>query len=478
MKRSMARGMAVVVVALGLVAAASAQPPAQPEVQAGDTLGTYLVRPGDTLQGITEAYLGTPALWPENWRLNPWIEDPDLLLPGQRLRVIVERLLPPSTAQVRKVAREVDQKPHPYAWQAAHVGDLLGERDGVRTGGGSSAELLLGDREASRLTIAEKSVVFLAELSSRITGGSRQSVEIVEGQADLQAAPARPDRVEIEILVGDARAEPRPGADGRAEARARARDGGAELMLYAGEGDVEAGGERVRLEAGTGTRVERGMAPTAPERLLPAPRLIAPGAGAERSWSNPVLAWDAVPGASVYVVEVCRDSACGEVVARQTGVAGDRWTPPSLPVGELVWRVTAVAGSGLDGFPAAPRALTVTGSAADLEPPAIVVTLRGAARAVGPAEVRLGDGGTLMPAAADDASGVAEIRVRWDEGSWRVWDGSPLRPPSAGSHRLELAATDRHGRESGGLSVVVSAGGAPPEPPSWPSGDPGERGPG
>ncbi len=443
-------------------------PPGEP--RAGDTLGAYVVRPGDTLQAITERYLGTPILWPENWRLNPWIRDPDLLLPGQRLRVIVERALPPRSAQVRKVARQVDQKPQPYPWQEARVGDLLEERDGVRTGRDSSAELLLGDEDATRLTIAEQSIVFLTRLSSGVTGLRREAVEIVDGQADLAAAPARPTRVEIEILVGAARAEPRPGKDGRAEARARAREGVAELMLYAGEGEVEAAGGRVRLSQGTGTRVEPGARPTPPERLLPAPVLVSPEAGAERDWNNPRLVWSPVSGAASYTVEACRDPLCGEVLARATGVDVDRWTAPPLPPGDLHWRVTAIAASGLDGYPSKPRSLRIRGEDVDLEPPTVVVTLVGEAWVSGRDEVTLGESGGLLLAARDDASGVAEIQHRWDEGPWSRWGGEPLRPPGgSGPARFEAAAVDRLGRRSEPLAVVVQRVAVGPEAPRWPA---------
>ena len=64
------------------------------EPREGDTVGWHIVEQGETLEGITGKYLGNPALWPEIFRLNRDIIDPDVLLPGQRIRVILERNTP------------------------------------------------------------------------------------------------------------------------------------------------------------------------------------------------------------------------------------------------------------------------------------------------------------------------------------------------------------------------------------------------
>jgi nucleoid-associated protein YgaU len=48
----------------------------------------YEVMPGDNLHVIAGRVLGERAQWPRLWRLNPEIKDPDLLRPGQRIRVL------------------------------------------------------------------------------------------------------------------------------------------------------------------------------------------------------------------------------------------------------------------------------------------------------------------------------------------------------------------------------------------------------
>jgi len=54
-----------------------------------DSLGRpgriHIVRPRDTLWDISDAYLGTPWVWPSIWQDNREIEDPHLIHPGDRI---------------------------------------------------------------------------------------------------------------------------------------------------------------------------------------------------------------------------------------------------------------------------------------------------------------------------------------------------------------------------------------------------------
>lgn len=445
---------------VALAPAARAQEPA-PSTPEGDATGWHTVKSGETLEGITAHYLGSPRFWRENHRLNPQLADPHRLRPGERIRVVVARRLPPRTAKIELLEKRVDDKPEPMPWTPARAGDLLKERDGVRTFALSSARLAFDD--GSRLVLTEDSLVFLRRMeavpASRI-GERGQAIEILEGRADLEARPprgARPSR--IEILMGGTVARPVPGPSGVAQARARKKkEGEALVMVFEGRSDVASAGSTVEVPRGMGTRVPPGEPPKPPEKLLPAPRLAGPADGESLSFANPRLSWEAVPGAPSYTVELCRDEACGALVASAPRVEATEWTPDALPAGQLFWRVTATAGSGLDGYPSAPRALEIASDRVDREPPAVVAWLRGSGSVAVSGDVEVGESGVLLLDARDDLSGIASVRYRWNRGAWEVDGGRGLRPPEPGRPALlEFQAFDRAGLGSPVLSATVVA---------------------
>ncbi len=49
---------------------------------------SYIVVEGDTLWDIAGVFLEEPWLWPEIWQINPQVENPDLIYPGDALELI------------------------------------------------------------------------------------------------------------------------------------------------------------------------------------------------------------------------------------------------------------------------------------------------------------------------------------------------------------------------------------------------------
>lgn len=322
---------------------------ALPEFTAeGDPIGWHVVKAGETLQQITQRYLGDAQLWRLNWRLNPDMDDPHRLVPGQRIRVILSHQVP--TAEITELSRKVEERPFPDPWVAAELGNQLKARDGVRTWENSSAKL--GFEDGSDLVISELSVVFLRNVGTRLEGVERKSLEIVEGEADVEAAPIADAASDIEIVMGDATASSRSIEGGSAQTRARRTpEGGAQVMVYAGSGEVASAGKSVTVPPGMGTAVEAGKAPGEPERLLPPPQPVLPSRDAALAHANPEFRWVAVPGADSYTLEICRDADCGALVSRVRGRTRPDWAADGLPLGQLYWRVRAVSPTGLDGFP-------------------------------------------------------------------------------------------------------------------------------
>ena len=47
----------------------------------------YEVRKGDTLWSISSKEISDPLSWPKIWKENPEIKNPDLIYPGQKIRL-------------------------------------------------------------------------------------------------------------------------------------------------------------------------------------------------------------------------------------------------------------------------------------------------------------------------------------------------------------------------------------------------------
>jgi len=327
---------------------AYAQAPDQPPPRAGDTVAWYIVRPGDTLIGITIHYLGSPSLWTENMRLNPQIRDPKHLKPGSRIRVIVARQLPKRNALVDRVARRVDAKPDPEPWVAAHEGDLLKENDGVRTYEKSSADLKFDD--GSHLTMTENSLLFLKEMRPAQRGPVSETIEIIDGQVDVSSRPKKKATAELHVVIGGTSISHKASGDRPVATRSRkASEAKAQVMVYGGSSVVASAGKSVDVGAGMGTQVEQGKAPEAPQKLLPAPEMVEPAA---ETTLHAGFGWKSVPDAASYTIEIYRDAEATQLVERATGIRETSWQTTKLPFGDFYWRATAVSKAGLDGFPA------------------------------------------------------------------------------------------------------------------------------
>ncbi len=275
------------------------------------------------------------------------------VLPLVLLLVPAPRAQETSGAQITAMTEDVSKKLDPDPWIPAHVGDRLGERDGVRTRGNSSVELSFED--GSRLVVGELSEVYLRAVEA---GGI--ALEVTKGQADVASPPTPHGATQVEVVVESVRARIRSAPDEASRARARRTDDGtAQIMLFLGAGELVAGGTTMELAAGTGTLVPRAGRPSPPEKLLPAPAPWRPMPDAILDHANPKLAWDPVEGAASYTVEICRDQACGQLTTRITGVDHTSAVPERLPLGDHYWQVHAVSGSGLDGAASEPRKLSI-----------------------------------------------------------------------------------------------------------------------
>src|SRR6056297_3926642 len=73
---------------LGLAMAAASAATGLSQYLRDDHPEVYTVVKGDTLWDISGRFLERPWLWPELWRVNPQIENPHLIYPGDRIALV------------------------------------------------------------------------------------------------------------------------------------------------------------------------------------------------------------------------------------------------------------------------------------------------------------------------------------------------------------------------------------------------------
>lgn len=71
----------------------------------------YVVKKGDTLWDISSTFLSKPWYWPEIWHMNPEVENPHLIFPGDVLRLVYVDGQPRIVAQRGDASRTVVMSP-------------------------------------------------------------------------------------------------------------------------------------------------------------------------------------------------------------------------------------------------------------------------------------------------------------------------------------------------------------------------------
>ncbi|MBI5970938.1 MAG: LysM peptidoglycan-binding domain-containing protein [Deltaproteobacteria bacterium] len=97
--------------------------PTPAEIHAPQEVKTYTVVKGDTLWAITRRFMKDPKTWPKLWEKNPEIKDPDVIHPGDVVRIhpdgTVEVVSRKESAPKMEVKKEVKKRDEPVVFPKA-----------------------------------------------------------------------------------------------------------------------------------------------------------------------------------------------------------------------------------------------------------------------------------------------------------------------------------------------------------------------
>jgi len=68
----------------------------------------YIIKKGDTLWGLSERFLKDPNYWPNMWANNSLITNPHIIYPGEKLRILPDRIESPPPKQVASGSKKVE----------------------------------------------------------------------------------------------------------------------------------------------------------------------------------------------------------------------------------------------------------------------------------------------------------------------------------------------------------------------------------
>ena len=212
---------------------------------------SVVVKPGDTLWGIANAYLKDPRKWDELLRYNKLpSSDPTVALPGLTLRVPVKLIKEDLRAAhlVHRSNRVDARRKATVEWKSAIEGMELFKGDALRTLDDAHAKVKF--LSAELLSVDPNSLVIIKppreDFDIELKSGS-----IFTGRSRVVTATARitPKTRDTQYST---RIEP---------------DFTTKVAVHKGLAAVEAQGQSVDVKAGMATEVKMGQAPSAPVRI-------------------------------------------------------------------------------------------------------------------------------------------------------------------------------------------------------------------
>lgn len=298
----------------------------------------HVVKPGETLWGISGQQLDTPLRWPEVQERNH-VGEPRLLQPGTVLYFADGRLVPEGAAVVAAVEGKASRQRAGGAEQALTPGMPIQAGDTLITG--TDAFVTLGLTGGSRIVLPSRSALEVLAIDATTV-----RLRLIKGRVESQVQKQQPNQ-QFEIRA-------RSMGLGVRGTHFRVRDEDDQLTgeVLSGEVVVERTAQAAPAEpplvlrAGSGA-VLLDNGPSVAKGLLPAPQLLTDTAAR----SDRTFRFTPVPGAQTYRLQLARDERFLLPVHEQRGPGPSFAVPAELEPGFYQLRLTAFDAARLEGLP-------------------------------------------------------------------------------------------------------------------------------
>ena len=295
----------------------------------------HVVKPGETLWGISGQQLDTPLRWPEVQQRNQ-VGEPRLLQPGTVLYFADGRLVPEGAAVVTAVEGRASRKRAGVPEQVLTPGLPIQAGDTLITG--TDAFVTLGVAGGSRVVLPSRSALEVLAIDANTV-----RLRLIEGRVESQVHKQQPNQ-QFEIRARSMGL----GVRGT-HFRVRDEDGVLTGEVISGEvvvqGPAQSEPPLVLREGRGAVLLESG--PSQAKGLLPAPQLV-PETTAR---NDRTFRFTPVAGAQTYRLQLARDERFLLPVYEQRGPGPSFTVPAELPSGLYQLRLTAFDAARLEGLP-------------------------------------------------------------------------------------------------------------------------------
>lgn len=300
------------------------------------------VMKNDTVIHLCEKYLDDPSNWPRIVQFNR-LQNQDLIRPGQKLLIPVRYLKGvPEPGRVASVKGDaVYRMANDRTWKPLKKDEWIGEGASLRTGRDGFVEILF--ENGTTFTLKSDTVLDIRQTSRKADSSLWQRLILQGGRLilRLRRALGQDERMEIDTPAGSAVAR---GTDFRVSASDKTS---MTAEVLEGQIDVRGGRRTVALEAGYGTKVVKGEAPSVPRRLLNPPDLLEVQ---DLYRSLPArMTFRPVAGAVSHRAILYADPKEKDIVFEKVMPAADPMEIPSLTDGEYYLAASSLDDARLEG---------------------------------------------------------------------------------------------------------------------------------
>jgi hypothetical protein len=300
------------------------------------------VAKGDYLIAIGERYLDNPRQWKQIAKINR-VRNPDVIFPGQILRIPIELLRGiPIEGEVKFIRgnAEVREK-EGDEWKKLSLNDRVVEGSTVRTGKESGIEIRFknGDSWDQR---SDSTVKVTTARQKGDLDQHKLFLHIGKTITTIKKATGRESRFEIDTPAAVCAArgtEFRTSVDAYEATRSE---------VLEGRIDIEANNRRLLIEEGEGILVKKGEPPLSPTKLLLPPQLLNVRAIYKRLPFE--LAFQKIEGAVSYRVVLARDGEIRDVLKETMIKPENMFALSQLNDGTYYLQTQSIDSLGLEGL--------------------------------------------------------------------------------------------------------------------------------